>query len=1666
MVDALNKFDILTEKLIKIGKSHNLLRIPMFIAIMTLVLAEGVYELARKAYRFLFKKRFLSKALSFAVAWFMFAPFYQPAVIFAMEETSVSEPSQTETEEETDPEETTSEETTSGETNPEETTSSESSSEETTSEETSSSSSDTEISESSPSSDSDNTDTTPTVSDSSPETEVPEGDPSETESSSVTPSETELPETTEMPPMMMAVPPDENTVYISSADQLYYFFSHRDSSGNKYDSEGNTIDNSAKNVELMADIDCSQLSDEAKEILGYTSSNPALPMITTYSGVFNGNGYVIKNVTFSVTNCKEGTNGTICYYKDKFSAMFYKMNGTVMNLGFDNVTASTGGTGGNKHAAIIAHTASGTIKNCFIVNSQITGTAVGYFVYINKSVLNCYSGGVTITKLASGAKYTNGAQHFNTPADCTDDKMEILNQNNTGAIWYKGTSPDYTKNYGYPTTEETIPVVFYKDENENEFSSSPVNELLFKCEFDEDGNIKDGTQKATQSTYSIVEGSKLYLPDNIDYLNNGIVMPKHTFGGWKINGETVLEVKYDTEGQLDKEANKNQYYTIKSSDISDGKVEVYAIWNRALSYRLVFVDQSDAKINIYPDAETEEDKYRTPPINAGFPYEDTEKIPAKDSDKPEEGLSDADLGYEFVGWYRYNPDTREYISEEPWDFWSDTPSKAGKDEDIYNDDGEATITLKEFFKPIEYTITLDLNGGTLENYEDTINYDITTPNVTLPTTPKKTGYRFIAWEVTVSDDTTAIPLGDISVLNPSTDKKLANITVKAKWEAIKYKIAYDINADTYVTNDDPIEMSEHQFDSVAGDTATRLNANTFTRDHYTFIGWAKEESRGEKVFDDKAEITENLADEEGEIVTLYAVWQPVEYDITYVNAENGTCPSIDTVETTYTVIENSNVKKYTADMLSIELKDITCKGYELTNIQCTGGTVSTVNGKYVITIPAGDSFPTEIEITGQWEPVTYTVEINNDGGWQGNFSLDLLNKEYNILTGYDRLPTDYLKRNYYQFLGWNVTFDTDCSTLTEVTEIPAGSYGNATATAIWDPVDFGITVELDEDATLDGEIPSTYNNTTVFELGCTPVKKGYTFTGWEISSQYDNNGNFPEEPVIDFVINNNFGDVKLTATFKINQYTISFDTDGGSEIPSEVQDFDTLINEPDEIPVKEGYNFVGWYDEDGNEFLFDENAKVPDEDITIYAKWEIQTFDVVFETNGGSTVETQVVEYGNTAERPQNPTKPDNGNKKYHFLGWFSDEGCTNIFNFSTPIKESKTVYAKWVEYTEVAPLKLYNVSYKTSDDSEEAFSIGNFANGEQIILPSVPDDIINHKVFKGFIIKDDASVIYNANDVFTINGIDDEEGNPLPVILVAVWDVERHTVTFLDDDGETEIAPKQEIEYNKRATAPSPEKRGFIFKGWFAEDGSEFSFDTQITTDIVLKAKWEEVIIPETPSRPGSSGSSGVKYDKTIRVTELPDGITAPEEFFKVTADMDDFKSSVDVRITNASESAEEELKRLLRLNTDIPDEDIFVFDISLYERGTDRKITLPTDTMVSLTIPVCDKFTTNLEKVRVVSVHNGKLVIYPEPYMSVSEGYILVNFSSDKFSTFAFVLDRDNQITDLSASAPSAIAAEMMLYAPPAIMPAISGVIVNGKTKLRISRKRKIYKVLRKFH
>ena len=105
-----------------------------------------------------------------------------------------------------------------------------------------------------------------------------------------------------------------------------------------------------------------------------------------------------------------------------------------------------------------------------------------------------------------------------------------------------------------------------------------------------------------------------------------------------------------------------------------------------------------------------------------------------------------------------------------------------------------------------------------------------------------------------------------------------------------------------------------------------------------------------------------------------------------------------------------------------------------------------------------------------------------------------------------------------------------------------------------------------------------------------PTKIGYEFSGWE----YDNRIVTANTAYSDLAADNTVTSITLTAHWAVNQYTITFDTDGGNEISPITQDFDTAITAPAD-PTKEGFSFAGW----------DKKipAAMPAENMTIKAQW-------------------------------------------------------------------------------------------------------------------------------------------------------------------------------------------------------------------------------------------------------------------------------------------------------------------------------------------------------------------------------------------------------------------------------------------------------------------------------
>ena len=149
----------------------------------------------------------------------------------------------------------------------------------------------------------------------------------------------------------------------------------------------------------------------------------------------------------------------------------------------------------------------------------------------------------------------------------------------------------------------------------------------------------------------------------------------------------------------------------------------------------------------------------------------------------------------------------------------------------------------------------------------------------------------------------------------------------------------------------------------------------------------------------------------------------------------------------------------------------------------------------------------------------------------------------------------------------------------------------------------------------------------------------------------------------------------------IIEYTITFDSMGGSPVTSEVVKAGQRVSRPNE-PTKEGNNFTGWYTETDTINLFDFSIPI-ERDWTLYAGWEEALCTVTFDPMGGSAVSPITVRKGQTIEEPEQPSK------EYHeFTGWFKEPGLFTQFDFNDPILTNMTLYAGWREIEAQVNLK------------------------------------------------------------------------------------------------------------------------------------------------------------------------------------------------------------------------------------------------------------------------------------------------------------------------------------------------------------------------------------------
>ncbi|MBR2785379.1 MAG: InlB B-repeat-containing protein, partial [Clostridia bacterium] len=502
------------------------------------------------------------------------------------------------------------------------------------------------------------------------------------------------------------------------------------------------------------------------------------------------------------------------------------------------------------------------------------------------------------------------------------------------------------------------------------------------------------------------------------------------------------------------------------------------------------------------------------------------------------------------------------------------------------------LTLYAKWQENDYTITFDSKGGsTVESIVKKYNEEIEEPEA-----PTKEGYRFKGW------------YEDEEVTRTYTFDRMpdTNLTLYAGWTRDIYTVTFNTNGGSEIS---PVEVIYGNRVSKPADPE---------KEGYDFKDWYVDNNLQSPY------IFSNTVDRD---MTLFAGWEPHNYTITY-DLNGGSA--------------SGNPNSYTIESAEITINNPSKTGHTFTGWSGTGITGTTTN----LTIATGSKG--DRNYTANYTANTYTISFNTNGGSEISPISGVYGEEVEA-------PENPAKEGY-RFAGWYS--DSDLTQLYTFTTMPAE---NLTLYAKWAGKEYVITYEVDG-GVLDPESPSTYTHGDVTEL-FDATKEGYTFKGWYTDSEYTNK--------ITEINRNMHEDITLYAKWEINEYTVTFNTNGGSEIASQTVTYNENIVRP-ENPEKDGYTFKGWYSNSDLTTPY-EFGKMPARNLTLYAGWEAKEYTITFNTNGGSSVAPITAKYQSIIQAPTNPIK-----EGYRFAGWYSDEALTNLYSFTTMPKENITLYAMW----------------------------------------------------------------------------------------------------------------------------------------------------------------------------------------------------------------------------------------------------------------------------------------------------------------------------------------------------------------------------------------------------
>ena len=484
-------------------------------------------------------------------------------------------------------------------------------------------------------------------------------------------------------------------------------------------------------------------------------------------------------------------------------------------------------------------------------------------------------------------------------------------------------------------------------------------------------------------------------------------------------------------------------------------------------------------------------------------------------------------------------------------------------------------------------VTLDLGGGKLGGSSDAIQIIVkkgstfTAPMSGGLTRPDGNTGSYFMW----LDGN-----GNSYAPGASVPADVTELTVQ--WTAPTYTVTLNAGDGTINSGD----VTSYTY----GVGATLPTAGDMTYTGHTFKGWYDNENlTGSPVT--------AIGNTETGNKEYWAKWEANTYTVT-LNAGGGTINSGNVTGYTYGVgatLPTAGDMTYTGH---------TFKGW-YDNENLTGSPVTAI----------GNTETGNKEYWAKWEANTYTVTLNAGGGTinSGN------------VTGYTygvgaTLPTaGDMTYTGHTFKGW---YDNENLTGSPVTAIGNTETGNKEYWAKWEANTYTVTLNAGGGTINSGNVTGyTYGVGATLPTAGDMTYTGHTFKGW-----YDNE-NLTGSPVT-AIGNTETGNKEYWAKWEINQYTVTVKPENGKADITITQDYGTAITAPAD-PTREGYQFNGW------DKAFP--TTMPAENLTITAKWKVNSYTITFDTTGGSEIAPITQDYGTAIVAPADPTR-----EGYTFIGW------------------------------------------------------------------------------------------------------------------------------------------------------------------------------------------------------------------------------------------------------------------------------------------------------------------------------------------------------------------------------------------------------------------------------